>query len=541
MKRFGTLFVIYLALYFVLTYPSGARFSSVLLADQGDGFQNVWNIWWVNLSLFHLHASPMFTRFLFFPEGASLLGHTISLTNTVPSAALAMLFSPATAYNVWLILGFVLGGVFTYYLCLELGVSSIAAFAGGYLFTFSEYHFSHATGHFQLVAIQWIPLFLWAWFRLLESPSLTRAVWAAGTFLLVLFADYYYGLSVIVAGGMALACRLLLDFRFIRNRRLWISIGVFALIVLAAAGPFVWSTAVFLRAPFSGAHTSSEFGADLLSPWIPGAFWRFGSITKPLWSTFGPPPVEGSTYLGWSALLLTAMGFRRKQDWRRWTLLAAGAVFLILSFGPEMRLAGTTIRGVFGPYHHLETIARFLRYGGVPARLSVITVLAVAVLASLGVDELLRRSRYVLLCFLLLLGVVELAPSPLPNTPVNIPPFFESMKRLPRDYAVLDRTTTLPLPNRMYYQTRFELPTSGGYISREPQAVTQAEASIQALAQQGEWSHLCRDLGFRYVLFSSTDPVPAMLEGQSPMLEGDGFRLFDLDRFGPCKVTPPGS
>lgn len=540
MKRFGILFATYLALYFVLTYPSGAVFSSALLADQGDGFQNVWNIWWVNLSLFHLHSSPVFTRFLFFPEGASLLGHTISLTNTVPAAALATLVSPATAYNLWLILGFVLGGVFTFYLCLELGVSGIAAFVGGYLYTFSEYHFSHATGHFQLVGVQWIPLFLWAWLRLLGSPSVLRAVWAAAAFLLVLFADYYYALCVIVAGGIALACRLLLDSQFLRTRRLWLSIGVFALLVAAVAGPFVWSTAVFLRAPFSGAHTSSEFGADLLSPWIPGAFWRFGSLTKPVWSAFVAPPVEGSTYLGWSAMVLAALGLGRMMDWRRWTLLSVGTLFLILSFGPEMRIAGATIRGVFGPYHHLETIAPFLRYGGVPARLSVMTVLAVAVLASVGVDALRRRARGVPLAILLLLAAVELAPSPLPNTPVGMPAAFERMRSLPRDYAVLDRTTTLPLTNRMYFQTRFELPTSGGYISREPQAVTQAEASVQALAQRGEWTRLCRDLGFRYVLFSSGDPVPEALTGRAPLLEGDGFRLFDLEEFGPCKVTSVG-
>jgi hypothetical protein len=113
LRQFGVLFAGYLALFFVLTYPSGAACFSMFLGDGGDGQQTHWNIWWVKYAAFHLHVNPLDTKYIFFPGGASLLGHTLSLTNTVPAAVLALVTGPAVAYNLWLILGFVLGVVFT--------------------------------------------------------------------------------------------------------------------------------------------------------------------------------------------------------------------------------------------------------------------------------------------------------------------------------------------------------------------------------------------------------------------------------------------
>jgi len=275
---------------------------------------------------------------------------------------------------------------------------------------------------------------------------------------------------------------------------------------------------------------------DALAPFVPGPYWRFGDWTKPVWKAFRTPPIEGCAYFGWSAILLATVGIavrRKKLGWKIWSVISVGAIFLLLSWGPEMRVNGVTIRGVWGPYHHLENLLPLMRSGGVPSRMVLMSILSVALLAGLGVEALRARARYVALSLLLAVGFVEAIPSRMTTTPVAVPPFFEAMKNLPKGYAVLDRTSTLGAPSRMYAQTRFELPTSGGYISREPLSVTEREAQIQAMAARGEFQRLCQDLGFRYVLLSSPESLP----GKEPVLEGDGFKLFDLDPGWGCKES----
>jgi hypothetical protein len=542
MKRFGTLFASYLALFFVLSYPSSASLFSTFLGDEGDGMQNLWNVWWVKYSLFHLHTNPLVTKFIFFPEGASLLGHTISLTNTIPAAILSYVFGLATAYNIWLILGFVLGGVFTAYLFLEFGSGLLGAFVAGFLYTFSEYHFAHSVGHFQLIAVEWLPLFLWSWLRLIDRPSAIRAAIASCAFLLVFFTDYYYVLYAAIAGAIALAFRLGANRAQLRDKKLWISLTLFTAIVMCAAGPIVAVTLPFLHTQLTGSHSAFEFGSDLLAPFVPGKYWRFANLTQTLWSLFKSPAIEGCTYLGWSALILAGIGlFTRRKclAWKDWFLLTTAVFFLALSFGPIPHIGGYTIRGIWGAYHHFETLLPILKDGGVPDRMIVMTILAVALLAGKGVECLRMQANNTALAIILLVGFVELMPSGLPNTPTPHPHFFAQMQSLPGGYGVFDSGASRPQGAWLrYFQTQHELATASGLSSRLPVSLIATQQSIEQSARRGEWPHLCQDLGFRYVLLATTDPVPEALQKKKPILEEDGLRLFDLGEALPGKTGP---
>src|SRR5215470_5020033 len=75
----------------VLTHPL-ARHPATTALDDGtlDCFQFVWNFWWVRTSLLDLHTNPFFTRYLWFPEGANLLFHTLSASLGVASIPLQL-------------------------------------------------------------------------------------------------------------------------------------------------------------------------------------------------------------------------------------------------------------------------------------------------------------------------------------------------------------------------------------------------------------------------------------------------------------------
>src|SRR5689334_13458761 len=64
----------YFAGFCLLTYPLIWSFRSALFADEYDGLQNYWNLWWVDTAITRLHQSPWFTPFLHHPYGVSLLG-----------------------------------------------------------------------------------------------------------------------------------------------------------------------------------------------------------------------------------------------------------------------------------------------------------------------------------------------------------------------------------------------------------------------------------------------------------------------------------
>jgi hypothetical protein len=71
-----------------------------------------------------------------------------------------------------------------------------------------------------------------------------------------------------------------------------------------------------------------------------------------------------------------------------------------------------------------------------------------------------------------------------------------------------------------------------------PVSLIATQQSIEQSARRGEWPHLCQDLGFRYVLLATTDPVPEALQKKKPILEEDGLRLFDLGEALPGKTGP---
>src|SRR5215467_2632259 len=78
--RFGVIVLLAgLASAVVLTHPLLVHPATTVLDDGTlDCFQFVWNFWWLRTALLELHVNPFFTRWLFHPEGVSLLFHTFS-------------------------------------------------------------------------------------------------------------------------------------------------------------------------------------------------------------------------------------------------------------------------------------------------------------------------------------------------------------------------------------------------------------------------------------------------------------------------------
>ena len=77
-------------------------------------------------------------------------------------------------YNFLFLSSFVLCGLTTTWVLRRAGVGLPAAILAGIMFAFSPYR-SDQRAHLQVLLMQWIPLMLWLWHRLLEETTPRRA------------------------------------------------------------------------------------------------------------------------------------------------------------------------------------------------------------------------------------------------------------------------------------------------------------------------------------------------------------------------------
>jgi hypothetical protein len=195
----------YLALTLVMTYPLVRELGRAIPGDGFDGWQNVWNLWWVKRALLVEGTNPYFTRFIDYPNGVYLYFHTLNIFNGLTFLPFSLGAGLLVAYDAAVVFSFVAGGYGAYLLALYVMRQAVqvrndppvgrnltaekaeaaetttkfsahsaysavnlfsagrnaqlAAFVGGAIFTFSPYHMAHLLGHMQLISLEWIPFY----------------------------------------------------------------------------------------------------------------------------------------------------------------------------------------------------------------------------------------------------------------------------------------------------------------------------------------------------------------------------------------------
>ncbi|MDQ2807402.1 MAG: hypothetical protein M3Z04_10905, partial [Chloroflexota bacterium] len=170
MKRHFAVLAGYFALTILGTWPLAAQFTTAVPGG-GDAWQHLWNLWWMRQAL-TTPTDPFFTNALYYPNGVSLLFHTLvplESALTVPFQLLGVDLVPL--YNAVLMGSFVLAGYGTWLLVRDLTGHAGAAFVAGFAFAFCPYHLGHLLGHMNLASLQWIPLYLWALLRACGAPG----------------------------------------------------------------------------------------------------------------------------------------------------------------------------------------------------------------------------------------------------------------------------------------------------------------------------------------------------------------------------------
>ena len=118
----GLLFagLMYLCATVIFFYPCLKDLGSSLIGPPEDNMRNLWDIWWAHKVFIGHDGSLFFTRYLYFPEGSTLLYHSVSFFNLFITLCAAPLRNPVLVYNLLVLHTFVVAGLGAYLLIRHL-------------------------------------------------------------------------------------------------------------------------------------------------------------------------------------------------------------------------------------------------------------------------------------------------------------------------------------------------------------------------------------------------------------------------------------
>jgi hypothetical protein len=530
--------LIYITIYYIFQPQYIFTFSRSFFIDSGDGYQNIWNIWWVNHALEHAQ-NPYFTTVLHWPYGTTLIPQTMSIYNGIVGFGLIHIFdfSLVQTVNFAVVFSFVMSGVTMFWFIRKLfGRQWVALVAGG-LYTFSSYHFAHAIGHLQLISFEWVPLFFLAFWTLLEKMRYRYAFFATGSLFLVLLCDYYYLFWCVVVGSMWFgwkAWRHEVHF----DRRTASVLGVFVVSSLILVGPLVYALLRINKVdPLTGVHDPTIFGMNPICIFLPGGTWHWSTLTERIWIHLRYR-AETSLFFGYGLLTVLAIAFYNMRYRARkfkvpaflvfwWIVLA---VFGVLALGPHPNLFGVD-RTIPLPYFFLQKIFPALAISGMPIRWVLIALIAAIVIVSYMLTRLdLNRRRDVYLAVLfVLVSFIDLWPNASPLTSQAVPKYVYYLHRLAYG-AVIDNATDSE-PQQLRNQTITEKPIAFGYVTRLPRSVAEKDTGITGMLERNQYAELCMTAHIRYI----TTPASRPLTTDFPVIYNDGLALiYDLHQVGGC-------
>jgi len=252
-----------LALYALLATlflrPIWRVYAGHIAPGPGDPVLNLYFLKW-GMHQIGLGLPDVWDANFFFPmKGAltlsdHLLGPALQLFLLRP-----LIPSAIAGYNLLLWSSFVLTGASTAWVLRQAGCSRPAAFLGGALFAFCPYRWSQLW-HLQVLLMQWLPLTLWSFDRLLAERTPRRA----GLFLLFYFLHVTGGAYLAYMIHVPLAALLLVRLARATERRELFALRSLRVLGTTAVAALLMIGAIF--APyvrFSHAHKLERNVADI--------------------------------------------------------------------------------------------------------------------------------------------------------------------------------------------------------------------------------------------------------------------------------------
>ncbi len=450
-----------------LTWPVVLSPQSILVGHPGnDTWNHVWGYWWVKEEILSGHW-PTQADGLAFPRGGTL--YFIDTIQVWLSFPISVLFGVVAAFNSIMIGEIMLAGIGAWLLAYKVTSDAWSSFAALFLFEMSAHLLGQTyNGISETVCAGWFPLTLWALLRLMERPSIGRAVSLGILGSVCVLTSWYYGLFSIIG-----ALIILIWSGWNRSWLYqWSSITKQLLVSIGVAGTIIIGPVLSFRSSLSAENAivtrDPEFvERSLLNHNITDvtAFFQLSKTPIPDLQALYGEELMIIIYLGWLGIVLAGIGMwneRRKDEWRVWIWFAG--IFFVFCLGPYLHMGGEyfVVDGKRIPLPFLVLYKAFPIFDRIshPFRFVVGVNLAIAILASQGFRILLRRrSDMVKMVFISVfplvlwceLSIFSPATLPVPHASAAISTAYSEMRTDPVEGAVLDLPLSLPNLERAVY------------------------------------------------------------------------------------------
>ncbi len=470
--------VIYMIATLIITYPVVFMLTQGVPGGPMDVHEKMWLMWWYKKALINLQVSPARLVFFYYPLITYFPLATLTPLNWLISIPLETLLGPVATYNVHWLLTFALSGLAAYLLCYRLTGSKLASFVGGIIFAFYPNKIIHARGHFEQLTIYLLPIYILSLIQFWERPEPKNSIRTGLVLGFVLLVDFELVALFVLPFSAIFAVRILSNQQRLMNRKFVLSLALMLLIVISLISPFY---VPFIIARFRGqldylyARGTVKNSADVLSFLLPS--FAHPILGKIPFIREGCKAIQRSgnlaaicLYVGVVPTLLSIWGavkdFSRARFW-----IAVAVIGIGLSLGPALKVGGEIHEGFIMPFTLLQKLP-FYEWVRIPARMGVLIMLSLAVLAAIGLREFLKalpspKFKVFLtagLSLILLFEYLTLYPFPVYRYPSH--PFLNKLAQDRQDYGIL---TLSSVYHALYLQTIHQHKMVEGFVYRWPQ------------------------------------------------------------------------
>ncbi|HWV93589.1 MAG TPA: hypothetical protein VNZ24_04700 [Vicinamibacterales bacterium] len=429
-----TLFAVFAVLAVVHTWPLASAPSYYSRLDTADAQLNTWAMAWVARTL-PTDPRHLFDAGIFFPEQRTLAySEPLIVQGALAIPVLRLGGSPVLAYNLVLMAGFALTGWAAGLLALRMTGSLLAAIVGGSIAAFNAQSLVRLP-HIQAQHLEFLPLALYAFDRLLEHGRPKHAVLLGAAVAFQAFASIY----ALIFAAWALVCaaagraKELLGVDRRRNAVLLLgAMGVAALLLTPVLLPYYQLSKEY------GMTRSVAESRQFASTWT-DYFYTGGRLHYWLWSHAFQKSAEAN-FPGVVALALAVIGIvaaKHAQAITRRHVAMAGAIVV----GGVLLSVAPWLPGFTWAHANLPALGAIRAY----ARAGQIVMIGLGLLAAAGAIAL--RGRWI---SDRTWPVVAVALVILVNAEaLRAPMWYSPFEGIPSIYDVLqgsDHTAVLELP-----------------------------------------------------------------------------------------------
>ena len=428
-----------LALWF--TRPLAGKLRTHIAGGLGDNLYFIWQIGWFKQAIFDLGQLPFHSHLLNFPYGYNLAVTEIAPLQLIFALPFALQGELVLGFNVSMLLTFILAGLTMSYWVHHLSGSRLAGLASGTAYAFLPYHMAHfLSGHLNISAIQWFPLFFWGFTAILTEKKYSLRnvlLLAAGLSGIALSSQYYLYMTLIVSGMMLLVYFIFMQRDQFLNWNLWkqfILAGLFAIpaLVVGIVPYYLVHDGSGSGRALADVMTFSASITDFILPFtrqmIAGK-WVWKHFPRDLWN-------EATLYLGIPLLVLACVGYCQRKQLDKRTLfnifLTGFIISLILAMGtnltwmeqPVVLPEDAWLTNIFRNESHLVLLPGYWFFKYVPfysvmrawMRMGIFAMLFNCAAAGMGIAWLVtkvgKKYKTILSVLFLLLILVDFSVTP---------------------------------------------------------------------------------------------------------------------------------